>query len=261
MLEFLNWFGLLLLPVVALIELILRFKARRVKGWRVRATTISVVAFFAVAWIGEAWGALIGDFHVFDGASLGTIGGTVVGILTYEFLHYWYHRAVHRWDVLWLRVGHQMHHSAEHVDVFGAYFGHPVDLGMFTTIAVLVLYVLLGLSPEAAALTAAFLGFNAVFQHADIATPKWLGYLIQRPESHRLHHARGVHHFNYADLPLWDIVFGTFRNRPKGDLPQAGFHDGASARVFEMLIGRDVSSPTSQRRHGTSSVEPVADNT
>lgn len=143
-------------------------------------------------------------------------GGAIVGILIYELLHYWYHRGVHRWDVLWRLVGRQMHHSAERVDAFGAYFGHPLDLAVFTSIAVLVLYAVLGLSPEAAGTAAAFLSLNAVFQHTDISTPRWLGYLIQRPESHRVHRGWGVHWFDYSDLPLWDIVFGTFRNPAPG---------------------------------------------
>jgi sterol desaturase/sphingolipid hydroxylase (fatty acid hydroxylase superfamily) len=29
-----------------------------------------------------------------------------------------------------------------------------------------------------------------------------------------VHHREGVHDYNYADFPLWDILFGTFRNIP-----------------------------------------------
>ena len=77
-----------------------------------------------------------------------------------------------------------------------------------------------------------------------ISSNRGLGYLIQRPESHAIHHARGVHAHNYADLPLWDIVFGTFRNAPaEAPRPAQGFYDGASARVWEMLTFRDVSNP------------------
>jgi sterol desaturase/sphingolipid hydroxylase (fatty acid hydroxylase superfamily) len=114
---------------------------------------------------------------------------------------------------------------------------------VFASIASLVLFPLLGLSIEAGVVTALFLTFNAMFQHANINTPHWLGYLIQRPESHNLHHGRGVHRHNYADLPLWDMVFGTFRNpHTVGEL-QCGFYHGASARIVEMLAGRDVSRP------------------
>lgn len=101
-------------------------------------------------------------------------------------------------------------------------------------------FPLLGLRPEAGAVGAAFLTFNAMFQHANLRTPRWLGYLIQRPESHGVHHERGVHKYNYSDVPLWDMVFGTFYNPPVWE-GEAGFYKGASSRVGDMLIGRDIS--------------------
>ena len=55
-------------------------------------------------------------------------------------------------------------------------------------------------------------------------TPRWLGYLIQRPESHCRHHEFGVHASNYSDLPLWDILFGSFHN-PASWEGRAGFSD------------------------------------
>jgi hypothetical protein len=85
------------------------------------------------------------------------------------------------------------------------------------------------------------LTFLAVFQLARMLTPSGLGFLVQRPESRAIHHPRGVHAHNCADLPLGGIVFSTFRN-PGRDAPQPlhGFYDGASARVAEMLAFRDV---------------------
>ena len=73
----------------------------------------------------------------------------------------------------------------------------------------------------------------------NIRTPQWLGYVIQRPEAHGLHHARGIHAYNYGSLGIWDLVFGTFRNPARFDDP-TGFWDGASTRMGAMLIGRDI---------------------
>jgi sterol desaturase/sphingolipid hydroxylase (fatty acid hydroxylase superfamily) len=84
--------------------------------------------------------------------------------------------------------------------------------------------------------------FLAVFQHSNIRTLRWLGYVLQRPESHSRHHARGVHAGNYADLPIIDMLFGTFHN-PADFARETGFYDGASARVVDMLCLRDVSEP------------------
>ena len=164
--------------------------------------------------------------------------GAATGILVYELVHYCYHRAAHRWNWLW-RLGHQLHHSAESVDAFGAYYLHPLDAVLFTTWQVLVFFPLLGLSPEAGAIASAFLAFNGAFQHANIRTPRWLGYIVQRPESHGVHHGRGVHRYNYSDLPLWDLVFGTFRNPGARETPvSAGFYRGGSARLAAMLAFR-----------------------
>jgi len=111
---------------------------------------------------------------------------------------------------------------------------------LFTTWAVLVFFPLLGLSPEAGAIVSAFLAFNAAFQHANIRTPRWLGYLVQRPESHGVHHGRGIHRYNYSDLPLWDMLFGTFRNPAARETPvSAGFYRGGSARLGAMLAFRE----------------------
>jgi hypothetical protein len=176
------------------------------------------------------WANLFGDFHLLDSSALGTLGGAALGVLVYELFHYGYHRAAHQWNWLW-RTGHQMHHSAESLDAFGAYYLHPIDAAMFTTWSSLVLFPLLGVTPEAGVLGALFVAFNGIFQHANLNTPYWLGYLIQRPESHAIHHGRGIHRYNYADLPLIDMLFGTFRN-PRGQAVEhlpVGFYDGGAS--------------------------------
>jgi sterol desaturase/sphingolipid hydroxylase (fatty acid hydroxylase superfamily) len=67
--------------------------------------------------------------------------------------------------------------------------------------------------------------------------------LIQRPESHGVHHRRGFHAYNYSDLPIWDMLWGTFRNpaRFNGDV---GFEDAESRRIGAMLLARDVNAAT-----------------
>lgn len=240
-----SWLELItlaLLPAFLLIDFFHRAHAdARTRWWRSRAFLVTAVNFWLSLVIGQLWGSAFGGVSLFDGSTLGTAGGAIVGVLAYEFTHYWYHRTAHRHDWLW-RLGHQMHHSAESLDAWGAYFLHPVDTAIFTSLSSLMLFAVLGLTPEAGAIAAATLTFLAVFQHADLRTPHWLGYLIQRPESHRVHHARSVHAHNYADLPLWDMVFGTFHN-PAPDAPARpqGFYTGASARLMDMLLFRDVS--------------------
>jgi sterol desaturase/sphingolipid hydroxylase (fatty acid hydroxylase superfamily) len=224
--------------------------------WRVRATIVTVATFYLAGYTALFWGTVLGDAHLFDGSGLGMWTGAAAGILVYEFGHYWYHRAAHEFDWLW-RAGHQMHHSAESLDAFGAYFLHPVDTILFTTISSMVFFPLLGLTVEAGLIGAFFLTFNAMFQHLSLPTPRWLGYLIQRPESHSLHHGRNIHRYNYSDLPLWDLVFGTFRN-PETFQEEHGFHPGASERIPEMLVGRDVTAPSENDSRRTGKREVAA---
>lgn len=245
MIDYIEPLTLAVIPGFLLLDFIIqRRHYDKTRHWRLRAALVTAAIFFFSGEVALFWGKLFGDAHLFD---LGTIGlwGVLPGILVYELFHYGYHRAAHEWNWLW-RASHQMHHSAESLDAFGANYLHPLDAAVFATLGSLVLFPLLGLSLEAGVVTALFLTFNAMFQHANISTPHWLGYLIQRPESHNIHHGRGVHRYNYSDLPLWDMVFGTFRNPRRLEDVQCGFYKGASARLVDMLVGRDVSSPSSE---------------
>jgi len=247
LLQLADYYPLLFLAPYLAYEFVRRARTYEAsRGWKARALVVSLAIFGATMVVGVLWGQVLPEWSLIDGAALGTWGGALAGILAYEFVHYWYHRAAHAWGWLW-RLGHQMHHSAESLDAFGAYYMHPIDAALFTTWSVLVFFPLLGLAPESAAIAAAFLAFNAAFQHANVRTPRWLGFLVQRPESHAVHHGRGIHRDNYSDLPLWDMLFGTFRNPQAGAEPrEAGFYNGASARVGEMLAFRDVSRRSRQ---------------
>jgi len=59
---------------------------------------------------------------------------------------------------------------------------------------------------------------------------------LARSSSHCDHHELNVHAY-YADLPIWDIVFGTFKNPDKFE-GKVGFAERAS--FSKMLVGIDV---------------------
>lgn len=246
MFEILAVLPLALIPAFLLLALVHEARVYdKPRWWKTRMTLATVAVVGVSMAVAGFWGQLLGDNHLLDGSNLGTWAGAALGIVVYEFIHYWYHRTAHRFDVLW-RLAHQMHHSAEAMDAFSAQYLHPVDVFMFISLGSLVFYPLLGLTVEAGLVAGAWLGFNAMFQHANIRTPRWIGYLIQRPESHVVHHQRGRHRYNYANLPLWDMAFGTFRNPKSVDGVAAGFYTGASTRILDMLLFRDVSRPRGQ---------------
>ncbi len=244
MFQYLDLIALALIPGFMLLDLV--YGARRYRTtrlWRLNGLLVSAVTVYLSFQIPLFWDSMWGTATLFDTTGLGPWVSAAIGVLVYETGHYLYHRAAHRFNWLW-RAGHQMHHAPESLDAFGAYFLHPLDAFIFTSIGTLVSVNLLGMGLEGALLLNFWLVFNAMFQHANLHTPRWLGYLIQRPESHALHHARGVHRYNYSDLPVTDMLFGTFRNPESQDGP-VGFYQGASSRWFDMLVGQDVSRPES----------------
>jgi sterol desaturase/sphingolipid hydroxylase (fatty acid hydroxylase superfamily) len=175
---------------------------------------------------------------LFDLRALPVAAGTLVAIFVTTFIGYWLHRLVHRVGWLW-RWTHQLHHSAERVDISGFAYTHPFDLGLGVLVNSMAV-ALLGISPTAALVSGYATFMVQLFAHLNLRTPQRLGYLVQRPEAHCVHHQRGVHAYNYG-LPLWDLLFGTFRN-PAEWRAQAGFWDGASKRLGALLAGRDVTN-------------------
>lgn len=224
----------------ALIAIEALFPARalpKVRGWRTRALAVFALYFFLSAYLPLLWADTLGSIRLFDLQALNPYLAAGIAVLVFELGVYGWHRSLHASNLLW-RGFHQMHHSAERVDTFGAFYFSPLDILGFTVLSSLTLAIV-GLDAQAGSLFLYATTLMVVFQHLNVRTPQWLGYILQRPESHSVHHQRGVHRWNYSDLPLWDLVFGTFRN-PKDFAPQAGFHDGASARIPAMLAFRDV---------------------
>ncbi|RPH53707.1 MAG: fatty acid hydroxylase family protein [Lysobacterales bacterium] len=214
----------------------------QVSAWKLSGLVSFAVFFLLSSYLPLLWDKHLAPYQLFDLTALGAIGGAVVGLLTYELCGYWYHRSMHSSDRLF-RALHQMHHSSERLDAFSAFYFSPLDMIGWTFIGSLSLVLLVGLTPQATTVTLLTINFLAMFQHTNVRTPRWLGYIAQRPESHTIHHGRGIHRYNYADLPLFDILFGTFRN-PASFESETGFYDGASSRVIDMLLMRDVSRPT-----------------
>ena len=111
---------LALLPLFLVVDLLYRaHRDRRARGWRTRALLVTAANSGLSLVVGQAWGTLLGGANLLDGAALGTLGGAVVGVLVYEIVHCAYHRSAHHCDWLW-RLAHQMHHSAESLDAWGA---------------------------------------------------------------------------------------------------------------------------------------------
>lgn len=172
------------------------------------------------------------------GAELGVAGGALAGHLSVTLVSYAWHRAAHASPTLW-RMFHQMHHAPRRLDVASALIVHPSEMAFYTLMPIVVTTLVLGIDPVAASIVGLLGVINGVSQHANVRTPRWLTWFVQRPEAHSIHHE--VHGFNYSDFPLWDRLFGTYREGV-GFRTECGFSPAQCKRWWAMAFFRDVSA-------------------
>ena len=230
-----------------------------VPGWALRGLISFAAYFYLSTYLPLIWDQYLAPYQLLNLSGAGTAIGAIAGVLVLEFCIYWWHRWMHELDPLW-RVFHQLHHSAERLDTFGAFWFSPMDMIGWTALGSLALVGAVGISPGATTIVLLSTFFLSIFQHTNVRTPRWLGYIIQRPESHSIHHQRGVHYYNFSDLPVFDLLFGTFRN-PVTYSETQGFYEGASSRILSMLSFHDVSEPRTAEANTAASVGRITHST
>jgi len=160
-----------------------------------------------------------------------------VGWFVGTFFFYWWHVLRHQ-KGFWL-IFHQVHHSPSRIEVATSFFKHPVEILADAILSALVLYPLLGCSMMGAFWYNFFAGTGEYFYHANVRTARWLRFFIQTPELHSIHHQYDVHRYNFSDIPLWDRLFGTYKDTT-AFMPRCGFPVGAERKLIAMLLFKDV---------------------
>jgi sterol desaturase/sphingolipid hydroxylase (fatty acid hydroxylase superfamily) len=208
----------------------------RVRGWVARVTLLNL-AQIGVVYLGAiSWDRWLPRLQLWDAQTLGMPLAVAAGYLSVTFIYYWWHRARHANRFLWKWL-HRVHHSPARIEVVTSFYKHPFELVANGVLSSLILHVLVGLSPAGASVVVAITGVAELIYHCNIRTPYWLGFIFQRPESHRRHHQLGSHSHNYSDLPLWDMLFGTFDN-PRSTPAECGFGGERETQLLRMLLGR-----------------------
>jgi sterol desaturase/sphingolipid hydroxylase (fatty acid hydroxylase superfamily) len=211
----------------------------RVRTWPLRVVAINVVQLGIVLLAGVTWERWLSSPSLFHLSRLA--GPWTGGFLAYfiaTFIFYWWHRLRHESDLLWLGF-HQIHHSPQRLEVITSFYKHPLEMTVNSIIGGLLVYSLLGLDLQAGAVYTFFTAVGEFFYHTNVRTPRWVGYVFQRPEMHRIHHEYGRHRNNYGDFVWWDMLFGTYEN-PPFFTSTCGFDDEKEQRLGEMLVFRDV---------------------
>jgi sterol desaturase/sphingolipid hydroxylase (fatty acid hydroxylase superfamily) len=131
-------------------------------------------------------------------------------ILVADLFQYWTHRAYHEVPVLW-RL-HAVHHSAKSMDWLAGSRQHVLELILTRTLVLAPIFVL-GFSKEVIDAYIIIVGFQAVFNHANVSVRLGpLSYVIVTPNFHHWHHSQDQEALdrNYsAHFAFLDYLFGT----------------------------------------------------
>ena len=218
-----------------------------VKGWWTRVLLINVMQF-AIVLIGmSTWDVW---FKSHQGYMMEGLPDFVLGFLGYlciTFVFYWWHRVRHDSYLLWV-VFHQLHHSASRLETITSFYKHPLEIMVNSLFMGSLSYLIMGLNFEAVAWTILYSSIGEYIYHMNIKTAHWMGYFFQRPEMHKIHHQEGVHYNNFSDLPLWDMLFGTYENPKEPVLRPCGFVEEKEAEFIEILKFKNVNKPYKKRK-------------
>ena len=207
-------------------------------GWYLRTIAINLCQFAITVTIGWYWhewwsGESLLKLADLNNAALEGFIGWFVG----TFIFYWWHRLRHV-QGFW-QVFHQIHHSASRIEVLTSFYKHPLEIFVGSILSATILFPLLGVSVFAGAWYNLYAATGEYFYHANVRTPKWLRYFIQTPELHSIHHQLDFHACNYSDIPLWDRLFGTYKDTCEFT-PRCGFPRQGEQKIWQMLMFKDV---------------------
>ena len=154
-------------------------------------------------------------------------------LLAADLVQYWTHRAYHEVPFLWRF--HAVHHSTKVMDWMAGSRLHLLEV-VTTRVSILGVLFVLGFEKSVMDAYIVIVGFQAVFNHANVSLP-WgpLKYVLVTPDFHHWHHSsdRAALDRNYAaHFAFIDYLFGTAvkadRRFPEkygvlGDYMPAGF--------------------------------------
>ena len=218
-----------------------------VKGWWTRVVLINIMQFGIVVLGMFTWDVWFQghQWFVLEGVPAFVLG--FLGYLVITFVFYWWHRVRHERYFLWVTF-HQLHHSASRLETITSFYKHPLEIVLNSLLMGSIAYLLLGLNVEAVAWTVLYSSVGEYLYHMNIRTPHWVGYFFQRPEMHKIHHKKGVHTNNFSDIPLWDMLFGTYENPKECKEDACGFTDERETEFVKMLGFKNVNNPYRDKR-------------
>jgi sterol desaturase/sphingolipid hydroxylase (fatty acid hydroxylase superfamily) len=168
---------------------------------------VSVVVFYD-----NFWHQKIAIFHLsyFD---IHPFLAIAFYLVCYDFIQYWVHRLLHKFDLLW-RL-HRVHHTDSALDISTSVRHHPLEAVLNGGVTISLL-ILLGASLDTLMWCLFCAQLYAFFSHSNIMVNRVLerplGIIFVTPNSHAIHHfsERPYTDSNFGEIfSIWDRCFNT----------------------------------------------------
>jgi len=169
-------------------------------------------------------------------------GAVLLALILHESWFYWAHRLEHKVPILWRF--HRLHHSDENMSASTFQRDHLAQQIYRSFFVSLTLGLVFDLDlKQAGAASLAYTLFTtlwSMFYHSAIRVRlAWLDRILVTPQVHRIHHSSDPAHFNrnFADnLPIFDIVFGTYEAPKPEEFPPTGLADWAPRNAWAAQV-------------------------
>lgn len=173
------------------------------------------------------------------GLLLRTLPAFLLVMFAADFFRYWFHRAQHRFAILWRF--HSVHHAPSDLDVLHN-INHPVELIGNLFFIALPMSLLIGMDGGGLFGLTVLFTVQGHIHHMNV--PMHYGplrHLFVDNRYHFVHHSRDPRDFdtNFAGIfPVLDRLFGTYREPGPGPLPATGLPGEPPTRLAHYLLGR-----------------------
>lgn len=201
---------------------------------------LTVFVTVAIAWWGDEE-----QIGLLRSVEIGFLPTLLLAILAFEFISYWFHRALHAFPWLW-RL-HAVHHSDTELDFTTTYRNHPVELYVNAPLTI-PLILLLGFPVPVVVAYQLIKTSISVFAHSNVRIPRLVDNILRKvivtPDYHHLHHSsdRQFTDSNFgASFSVYDHLFGTATRKPYEEhetmeLGLTYFRDPADSRLDRLLL-------------------------
>jgi sterol desaturase/sphingolipid hydroxylase (fatty acid hydroxylase superfamily) len=197
-----------------------------VLSWAVVVPVSAFAAAYALDWRPPWWSGWLG---------LG------LDLLLLDCWIYWWHRANHRWPLLWRF--HEVHHLDQFLDASSALRFHFGEV-LLSSLVRAGIILLLGVPLLNVVVFETLLALSAMFHHSNVKLPpkleRALSFVIVTPSIHWVHHhaIRSDTDSNYSSLlSVWDRLFAS-RSATRRSPGMPIGTEGLADRALPSLIAR-----------------------